>query len=201
MEISAADVKALREKSGAGIMDCKEALKESGGDQDKAIKHLRERGLAAARNKANRSTGDGLICSYIHPGAKVGVLLELNCETDFVAKTDGFQTLTRDIAMHIAAMSPIYVRREDVPEELVEKEKEIYAAQAREAGKPEKILEKIAEGRIEKFFKEICLLEQPFAKKTEISVGDLIAETVAKVGENIQLKRYARFKLGENGTS
>ena len=197
MEISAVQVRELRAKTGAGIMDCKRALKESSGDFDGATTYLREKGLAAAAKKATRATSEGLVHSYIHAGGKVGVLVEINCETDFVAKTDDFQGLVSDVAIHIAAMSPQYVRREEVPAEVVEKEKDIYRAQAKESGKPDNILDKIAEGKLGKFFKEVCLLEQPFVKDSDKAVGDLVTEAVSKLGENIQVGRFARFKIGE----
>jgi len=197
MSISATAVKELREKTGAGIMDCKKALSENDGDVEKAITFLREKGLAAAQKKASRVAADGLVLSYIHAGGKVGVLIEVNCETDFVAKTDGFSELVKDLALHVAALSPLYVRREEVPAELIEKEKEIYAAQARESGKPEQVIEKMVSGKLEKFFKEVCLLEQPFVKNPDQSVEKLIIEAVAKLGENITVRRFARFKVGE----
>ena len=197
MSISASAVKELREKTGAGIMDCKRALSTNNGDVEKAITFLREKGLAAAQKKAGRVAADGLVLSYIHGGGKVGVLVEVNCETDFVAKTDGFADLVRDIALHVAALSPQYVRREDVPADIVEKEKAIYAAQARESGKPEQVIQKMIDGKLEKFFKEVCLLEQPFVKNPDQSVEKLIVESVARLGENITVRRFARFKVGE----
>lgn len=196
MEISAAAVKELREKTGAGFMDCKKALSQTKGDIEKAVTFLREKGLAAAAKKASRVASEGVVTSYIH-GGKVGVLLEVNCETDFVAKTDGFSDLVKDVAMHIAAMNPLYVRREEVPAELVEKEKEIFAHQAKESGKPESVIQKMVDGKIEKFFKEICLLEQPFVKNPDLTIEKLIIEAVAKLGENITVRRFARFKVGE----
>lgn len=196
MEISAAAVKELREKTGAGIMDCKKALAETKCDMEKAVTYLREKGLAAAAKKASRVASEGLVVSYIH-GGKVGVLLEVNCETDFVAKTDGFAELVRDIAMHVAAMNPLYVRREDVPADLIVKEKEIYAHQAKESGKPAHVVEKMVEGKIEKFYKEICLLEQPFVKNPDVTIDKLVIEAIAKLGENITVRRFARFKVGE----
>jgi elongation factor Ts len=196
MEISAAAVKELREKTGAGFMDCKKALAQTKGDIEKAVTFLREKGLAAAAKKASRVASEGIVTSYIH-GGKVGVLVEVNCETDFVAKTDGFLDLVKDVAMHIAAMNPLYVRREEVPAELVEKEKEIYAHQAKESGKPENVIQKMVDGKIEKFFKEICLLEQPFVKNPDVTIEKLIVEAVAKLGENITVRRFARFKVGE----
>ncbi len=197
MQISASQVKELREKTGAGIMDCKKALSECKGDMEAAVKYLREKGLAAAQKKAGRTTAEGIVYSYIHAGGKVGVLLELNCETDFVARTEDFRQLAKDLAMHVAAMNPRYVSREEVPQDVIEKEKEIYMNQARESGKPEQVIGKIAEGKLEKFFKEVCLLEQPFVKDTEKTVEKLITEAVAKLGENINVRRFVRFKVGE----
>ncbi|MBI5561176.1 MAG: translation elongation factor Ts [Deltaproteobacteria bacterium] len=195
MEITAQSVKELRDKTGAGMMDCKKALAECMGDCEKAAAYLREKGLATARKKAGRTTREGLVTSYIHGGGKVGVLVETNCETDFVAKTTDFQNLTKDVAMHIAAMNPLYVRREDVPSGVVEKEKGIFRAQV--GNKPPSVMEKVIEGKIEKFFKETCLLDQEFVKNPDMTVGDLIRETVSKLGENIQVGRFARFKVGE----
>ncbi|MBI5491809.1 MAG: translation elongation factor Ts [Deltaproteobacteria bacterium] len=197
MEISATAVKELREKTGAGIMDCKKALAESKGDIEKAVTYLREKGLAAAQKKSARAVSEGMVTAYIHGGGKVGVLLEVNCETDFVAKTDGFAALVKDIAMHIAAMSPQYVSRNEVPAEVVEKEKEIYAAQARESNKPEHVIQKMVEGKVEKFFKEVCLLEQPFVKNPDVTVEKLVVEAIAKLGENMSVRRFSRFKVGE----
>ena len=197
MSISASAVKELREKTGAGIMDCKRALSTNNGDVEKAITFLREKGLAAAQKKAGRVAADGLVLSYIHGGGKVGVLVEVNCETDFVAKTDGFADLVRDIALHVAALSPQYVRRAEVPAQIIEHEKEIYAAQAKESGKPEQVIQKMVDGKLEKFFKEVCLLEQPFVKNPDQSVEKLIVESMAKLGENISVRRFARFKVGE----
>jgi len=196
-DISAASVKELRERTGAGMMDCKKALTETNGDVAKAGDYLREKGLAAAAKKAGRVTAEGLVESYIHGGGKIGVLVEINCETDFVAKTDEFKALVRDIAMQIAAAKPEYVSREEVPEELITKEKEILAAQAANEGKPEKIIQKMVEGRIEKFYKELCLLEQPFVKDPDKTVKQLIAEKISKIGENISMRRFVRFELGE----
>ncbi len=197
MQISAQQVRDLREKTGAGIMDCKKALSESGGDVEKAITYLREKGLAAAQKKAGRQTSEGVVSSYIHAGGKIGVLVEVDCETDFVAKTEDFQNLARDLAMHIAALNPLYVKREDVPQDVLERERDIFRAQAKESGKPENVVEKIVEGKIEKYFKENCLLEQGFVKDPDRTVGDLITEAIAKLGENIQVSRFARFKVGE----
>ncbi|HBX23785.1 MAG TPA: translation elongation factor Ts [Desulfotomaculum sp.] len=196
-DISAASVKELRERTGAGMMDCKKALVETNGDVAKAGDYLREKGLAAAAKKAGRVTAEGLVESYIHGGGKIGVLVEINCETDFVAKTDEFKALVRDIAMQIAAAKPEYVSREEVPEELITKEKEILAVQAANEGKPEKIIQKMVEGRIEKFYKELCLLEQPFVKDPDKTVKQLIAEKISKIGENISMRRFVRFELGE----
>jgi elongation factor Ts len=197
MTVTAQLVKELRERTGAGMMDCKKALTETDGDLEKAIELLREKGLAAAAKKAGRIAAEGLVESYIHPGGRVGVLVEVNCETDFVAKTDDFQTLVRDIAMQIAAARPEYVRREEVPAEILEKEKEIYKVQALEEGKPEKIVHKIVEGRVEKYFKEACLLEQPFIKDPDKTVQTLINEAIARIGENISVRRFVRFERGE----
>jgi len=196
MEISAAAVKELREKTGAGIMDCKKALAQTQGDIEQAVTFLREKGLAAAAKKASRVAAEGIVTSYIH-GGKVGVLLEVNCETDFVAKTDGFSDLVKDIAMHIAAMNPLYVRREEVSADLIEKEREIYTNQAKESGKPDNIIQKMVDGKIEKFYKDICLLEQPFVKNPDITIEKLVIEAIAKLGENITVRRFARFKVGE----
>ena len=197
MEISAASVKELREKTGAGIMDCKKALAESGGNVEAAITYLREKGLAAAQKKAGRVAAEGVVYSYIHAGGRIGVLVEVNCETDFVAKTDGFADLVKDVAMHIAAANPLYVSRDQVPAGLLEAEKKVYAAQARESGKPEKVIEKIVEGKVEKFYKDVCLLEQPFVKDPDLSIEKLVIEAIAKIGENINIRRFARFKVGE----
>ncbi|MBI5563205.1 MAG: translation elongation factor Ts [Deltaproteobacteria bacterium] len=197
MEISSGAVKELREKTGAGMMDCKKALAEAKGDMEKAITHLREKGLAAAQKRSARAASDGLITAYIHGGGKVGVLLEVNCETDFVAKTDGFSALVKDIAMHIAAMSPLYVRRDEMPADAVEKEREIYRVQARESGKPDHVIAKMVDGKVEKFFKEACLLEQPFVKNPGITVEKLVIDAIAKLGENVTVRRFARFKVGE----
>jgi len=197
MEISASAVKELREKTGAGFMDCKKALAETQGDFEKAVSWLREKGLAAAAKKAGRVASEGIVGSYIHAGGKVGVLLEVNSETDFVAKTEGFNALVKEIAMHIAAMNPQYVRREEVPAEVVEKEKQIFEAQAKESGKPANVIQKMVEGKVEKFYKENCLLEQPFVKNPDITIEKLVIENIAKIGENISVRRFARFKVGE----
>ena len=195
--ISASTVKELREISGAGMMDCKKALTEASGDLEKAIDILRKTGMAKARKKSGRSAKEGIILPYIHPGAKLGVLLEINCETDFVANTDDFKNLSKDIAMHIAASAPMSVSREEIPQETLEREKEIYADQARQSGKPENIIEKMTEGRLNKFYQENVLLEQTFVKDPDKTVADLIIETVAKLGENILISRFSRFQLGE----
>jgi elongation factor Ts len=197
MEISASQVKELRGRTGVGIMDCKAALAEAKGDVAEAEKILRKKGLSKAAKKAGRSTGEGVVGSYIHAGGKIGVLVEVNCETDFVARTEQFQGLVKDIAMHVAASSPRYVSREEVSEADLEGEKEIYRAQAAREGKPEKIVEKIVEGRMNKFYEEVCLLEQPFVKDPDRKVQDLVTEMVATLGENIQVSRFARFALGE----
>ncbi len=197
MGISAKTVKELREKTGAGFMDCKKALTETGGDMEKAIVYLREKGLSAAQKKAGRVTAEGIVYSYIHAGGKLGVLVEVNCETDFVARNEDFLSLVHDIAMHIAAMAPQYVSRTEVPAEVIEAEKAIYTAQAKETGKPDHVVEKIVGGKIEKFLKGICLLEQPFVKDPDKTIEKLIVEKVAKIGENITVRRFARFKVGE----
>ncbi|NLT96424.1 MAG: translation elongation factor Ts [Clostridia bacterium] len=197
MTFSAAMVKELREVTGAGMMDCKKALVETGGNMEKAIEYLREKGLAQAAKKAGRIAAEGAVTSYIHMGGKIGVLVEVNCETDFVAKTEKFQELAKNIAMQIAASKPEFISKEDVPQDVIEKEKEILIAQALNEGKPEKIVDKMVEGRIEKYFKEVCLLEQPYIKDDEKTVGQLIAEAIAETGENIKVRRFVRFELGE----
>jgi len=197
MGISAKTVKELREKTGAGFMDCKKALTETDGDLEKAIVYLREKGLSAAQKKAGRVTAEGLVYAYIHAGGKLGVLVEVNCETDFVARNEDFVALVHDIAMHIAAMAPQYVSRSEVPAEVIEAEKAIYVAQAKETGKPDHVIEKIVEGKIDKFLKGICLLEQPFVKDPDKTIEKLIVENVARIGENITVRRFARFKVGE----
>jgi elongation factor Ts len=196
--INAGMVKQLREKTGAGIMDCKEALTECGADMDKSVEYLRKKGLATAAKRAGRSMSEGVVHSYIHTGGKIGVLVEVNCETDFVAKTDDFQELAKNIAMHIAASSPVGIQPEDVPAEVVDKEKEIYRAQALESGKPEKVVDKIVEGKLAKFFKESCLLNQPYVRNPDITVADMLNEAIAKIGENITVRRFARFQIGES---
>ena len=199
MNISAAQVKELREKTGAPMMDCRQALVEAKGDIEGAIVHLRKKGIATAAKKATRVTSEGSVASYIHAGGKIGVLLEVNCESDFVARTDDFQSLVHDIAMHIAASDPRFIRKEDVTPEAYEREKEIYRAQATASGKPANVAEKIVEGKMAKFYEEVCLLEQPFIKEQTITVGQLIASRIGKLGENISVRRFARFKVGEEG--
>lgn len=196
-EITAALVKELRERTGAGMMDCKKALTETSGDIDKAIDFLREKGLAAAAKKAGRVAAEGLVEAYIHAGGRIGVLVEVNCETDFVAKTDAFKTLAKDIAMHIAAANPTYLKRDEVPTNELEHEKEVLSEQARNEGKPEKIIEKMVTGRIEKYYKEVCLLDQDFVKDPDKTISDLITESIAKIGENISIRRFTRYYFGE----
>jgi len=196
-EITAQMVKELRERTGAGMMDCKNALAETKGELEAAVDALRKRGLAAAAKKAGRVTAEGAVGSYIHAGGKIGVLVEVNCETDFVARTDDFQALVRDIAMQIAAADPRFVRREEVTSDALERERAIFREQALASGKPEKVVERIVEGKMEKYYSEFVLLEQPFVKDPDKTVGQLIAEKVGKIGENIQVRRFARYKLGE----
>jgi elongation factor Ts len=196
-EISAQAVKELREKTGAGMMDCKKALTEAAGDVEKAVDWLRQKGLAAAQKKSARAASEGTVASYIHAGGKIGVLVEVNCETDFVAKTDDFRALVSDIAMHIAAAAPISVRREDVSQAVVDRERAVYKQQAMESGKPANIAEKMVDGRLDKFFKEQCLLEQQFVKNPDITIQQLLTERVAKIGENLVVRRFVRFQLGE----
>jgi elongation factor Ts len=196
-EVTADQVRTLREKTGAGFMDCKRALAENNGDLEQAMQFLREKGLAAAAKKASRTASEGSVASYIHAGGKIGVLVEVNCETDFVARTDEFQALVKDLAMQIAAGNPQYVRREEVPAETVESERKIYHAQASESGKPEKVVEKMVEGKLSKYFADTCLIEQPFIKDPGRTVGQLVTDAVAKIGENIVVRRFARFQLGE----
>jgi elongation factor Ts len=196
MAISAQMVKDLREKTGLGMMDCKNALVETNGDVEKAIEYLRKKGALKAAKREGRATTEGRVGSYIHMTGKIGVLVELNCESDFVAKTDDFQELVKDLCMHIAASAPKWVSADDVPEDVLAKEKEIYMTQAKEAGKPDKMLEKIAEGKMKKFFSEVCLLEQPFVKNSDMTVEQLIKEKIAKLGENITVGRFARIQVG-----
>ena len=205
MSISAEVVRQLREETGAGMMDCKSALVEAQGDMDKARDLLRKKGLAAASKRASRTASEGQVGSYIHPGAKVGVLVEVNCETDFVAKTPDFQALVKDVAMHIAAASPAaaqYVSKDEVPAEVLEKEKEIYRAQAVAQGKPANVVDRIAEGKVKEYYATFCLLEQPFVKDPKLTVGQLVQEKIALIKENIVIRRFARYRLGEaSGTN
>lgn len=189
----------LRSMTGAGIMDCKEALTKSDDDLDKAVQHLREKGMATAVKKAERTAKQGLVTSYIHAGGKLGVLIEVNCETDFVARTDDFVTLTKELAMQVAAANPLYLKKEDVPVELIDKEKEIYKVQLKEEGKPEKVWDKIIEGKLEKFYTQVCLIEQPYIRDSsgKEKVKDLLTNAIAKIGENIVVRRFARFRVGE----
>lgn len=197
MAVSVAMVKELREKTGAGMLDCKKALEETGGDINKAVDVLREKGLSAAAKKAGRAATEGAVEAYIHGEGKIGVLVEVNCETDFVGKNADFRNFVRDIAMHIAASSPQYVSREEVPAEVIEKEKEVLRAQALNEGKPEKIVDKMVEGRINKFYEDVCLLEQAFVKDPDKTVAELVNEKISTIGENISIRRFARFELGE----
>jgi elongation factor Ts len=195
--ISAEQVKRLRELTGAGMMDCKRALEETEGDIDRAVELLRVKGLADSKKRAGRVARDGVVDAYIHMNGRLGVLVEVNCETDFVASTEGFRTAARDIAMHVAASDPRWISREDVPEDVVDGERKIYAEQAREQGKPDNVIDRIVQGKLEAFYKEKCLLDQPFVKDDSKTVGDLVGETSAKVGEKVEVRRFARFKLGE----
>lgn len=200
MNIDAGLVKELREKTGAGIMDCKKALASTNCDLEKAKDFLRQKGVTAAEKKVGRTAKEGLVTSYIHMGNRIGVLLEINCETDFVARTDDFQNLTKDITMQIASSSPKYVSKDDVPQSVIEHEKALYVAQAKEMGKPEAMLTKIAEGKLERFYGDVCLLEQPFIKDPSVKVGDLLTQKIASLGENIIIKRFTRYQLGEDIT-
>ncbi len=197
MEISIELVKDLRQRTGAGVIDCKTALQEAKGDVDGAIEYLRRKGLATAAKKAGRIATDGLVTSYIHAGGKMGVLVEINCETDFVAKTEDFQTFVKNMAMHIAATNPQYIRREEIPEEVLEREKRIYHSQALDSGKPEKVIDKIVQGKMERFYSEVCLLEQTYVKDSDLTVKEVLDAMIGKVGENINIRRFARFQLGE----
>ncbi|OPY03689.1 MAG: Elongation factor Ts [Syntrophorhabdus sp. PtaB.Bin184] len=197
MDITADAVKKLREKTGVGLMDCKEALKNSNGDMEKAVDFLREKGLAKLQKRMGRIASEGSVAAYIHTGGKVGAMVEINCETDFVAKTDQFQNFVKDVAMQITASNPLYVKREDIPAEHIEKEKTIYRNQALESGKPEKIVDKIAEGKLEKFYQEVCLVEQTFIKNPDMTIKDLLEELLVKTGEKIVINRFVRFQLGE----
>jgi elongation factor Ts len=199
VNVTAAQVKELRDKTNAPMMDCKQALTESKGDVEAAIVWLRKKGVATAAKKATRTTSEGSVASYIHAGGKIGVLVEVNCESDFVARTDDFKTLVHDVAMHIAATDPRFIRKEDVTSEAFEKEKDIYRAQAAATGKPAQVVEKIVEGKMGKFYEEVCLYEQPFIKDQTITVSQLIAGVIGKLGENISVKRFARFKVGDVG--
>ncbi|MGI8783393.1 MAG: translation elongation factor Ts [Acidobacteriota bacterium] len=197
MEIPAALVKELREKTSAGMMECKAALQEAEGDLEKAVTILRKRGLASAARKAGRTTSEGIVSAYIHPGGKIGVLVELNCETDFVARTDDFQQLVKDVAMHIAATDPKYVRRDEVTEDILERERDVYREQARQSGKPEAILAKIVEGKVSRYFAENCLYDQSFVKNPDTTVKEHIDSKIATIKENISVKRFVRYKIGE----
>ncbi|MDD3250125.1 MAG: translation elongation factor Ts [Smithella sp.] len=197
MEITSTMVKELRTKTGAGMMDCKEALVAVNGDFEKAIDFLRKKGLSAATKRSSKAAKDGTIASYIHMGGRIGVMVEINCETDFVAKTEDFQTMARDIAMHIAASNPLCVRPDEIDEDVLDREKEIYRSQLREEKKPEKIWDKIIEGKLKKYYEDVCLVEQKFVKNQDITVGTLISNMIAKTGENIVIRRFARFQLGE----
>lgn len=196
MKITSQMVKELRDKTNAGMMDCKRALGETEGDLEKAVDLLRQKGLAVAAKRADRATSEGVVECYIHAGGKIGVMVEVGCETDFVAKTDDFQAFAKDIAMHVAAVSPVSVTREEVPAEMVEREKDIYINQAKDSGKPDNIIEKIVSGKIEKYLSEICLMDQKFVKNPDITIQDLLNELIAKMGENISVKRFARFQIG-----
>jgi len=196
-EISAKLVKELREKTGAGMMDCKEALAAAGGDLTRAVEVLRKKGLATAQKRAGRATGEGTIAAYIHHGGKLGVLVEVDCETDFVAKNEQFQEFARNLAMHIAAANPLGVRPEDIPAEVVAKEREIYAAQAKETGKPDKVIEKIVEGKLKKFYEDNCLLQQRYVRNPDLTIADCLNELIAKIGENITVRRFVRMQVGD----
>jgi elongation factor Ts len=197
-EITAAAVRELRERTGIGMMDCKKALAENDGDMDKAVESLRKKGMAAVEKRSGRDANEGVVTSYIHPGSRVGVLLEVNCETDFVARTDDFQAFARDVAMHIAAEGPIAVSREEIDPALIENEKEIYLEQAKNEGKPDNIAEKIVTGRLDKYFQDVCLMEQAFVKDPDKTITDLVTELTAKIGEKITVRRFACFRLGED---
>ena len=201
MEISIEQVKDIRQRTGAGVNDCKAALLEAKGNMEAAIDYLRRKGLATAAKKAGRIATDGLVLSYIHAGGKMGVLVEVNCETDFVAKTEDFQTFVKNISMHIAAANPQYIRREEIPQEVLERERAIYRTQAQEAGKPQKIIDKIVEGKMERFYSEVCLLEQTYVRDPDLTIKEFLDAMIAKVGENISIRRFARFQLGEGLSS
>ncbi len=200
MGISAAQVKELRGKTGAGMMDCKAALQETGGDVEKAVDHLRKAGILKAAKRAERATGQGTIASYVHAGSKLAVLVEVNCETDFVAKTDLFQAFSKDVAMHVAAQNPLVIMREELPQDVLERERSIYKEQALASGKPENIVDKIVDGKIGKYYSEVCLLEQQFVKDTDITIGDLLTQTIATLGENIRIARFVRIELGKSAS-
>jgi elongation factor Ts len=197
VKITSQMVKELRDKTNAGMMDCKKALGETEGDLEKAVDLLRQKGLAVAAKRADRATSEGVVECYIHAGGKLGVMVEVGCETDFVAKTDDFQAFAKDVAMHIAAVMPVAVTRDEVPAEMVDREREIYVKQAKESGKPENIIEKIVTGKLEKYLSEICLMDQKFVKNPDLSIQDLLNELIAKMGENISIKRFARFQIGQ----
>jgi len=197
MHIDAQVVKALREKTGAGMMDCKKALQEAGGDEEKAVNALREKGLAKAAKRAGKAANQGIVDSYIHLGGKIGVLVEVNCETDFVARNDDFREFTRNICLQVAATNPSYLSREDVPESVLESERQVIKAQALHEGKPEKVIDKIADGRIDKYYKENCLLEQAYVKNEDITISELLTDLIARIGENIVIRRFSRFEVGE----
>jgi elongation factor Ts len=196
LDITASMVKQLRERTGIGVLDCKEALKATDGDIEKAIEYLRRKGLLAAAKRSGRATQEGAVEAYIHVGSKIGVLVEVNCETDFVARNQEFKDLVRNLAMHITATNPLCIRREELSEEIIEKERDIYRQQALESGKPEKVVDKIVEGRIGKFYKEVCLLEQAYVKEPDMTIQDLLNETIAKLGENISIGRFTRYQVG-----
>ncbi len=200
-EVTAEMVKTLREKTGAGIMECKSALNEAGGNFDKAVDILRKKGIASASKKIGRTAIEGVIEAYIHAGSKIGVMVEINCETDFVARTQDFKIFAKDIAMQIAAANPLYVDRESVPAAIVEKEKEIYAEQSKTSGKPAPVIEKMVQGKLEKFYKEVCLIEQSYIRDPNVVIGDLLKSMIAKVGENIIIRRFARYQIGETAKS
>ncbi len=200
LQITSAMVKELREKTNAGIMDCKAALQAAKGDMERAVDYLRQKGLAVARKRGGRTASEGLVHSYIHAGGKIGVLVEVNCETDFTARSEAFTEFAKNLAMHIAAANPLDINREDLSPEVVTREKEIYKAQVLEAGKPENIVDKIVEGKLNKFFQEVCLLEQPYVRDTDITVEDLLNELRAKTGENVIIRRFSRYQLGEDTT-
>ena len=197
MAAAATLVKELREKTGAGILDCQKALSENGNDIEKAIDYLRQKGLAAAQKRAGREANEGLISAYIHPGSRIGVLVEVNCETDFVARNDEFQALVKDVSLQIAAARPSYVKREDIPADVIEREKAVYQGQCKEMGKPEAAWPKIIEGKLEKFYQEMCLLEQAFIKDPSVTIKDLLTQRIAKIGENIVIRRFTRYELGQ----